>query len=54
MKLSIIIPSHNEAKCIAKTVTELNNALLREKIHHEILIINDNSNDSTESVLLHL
>lgn len=54
MKLSVIIPAHNEEGSIQETVSELHKTLLRENIEHEILVVNDNSNDSTESILKNL
>ncbi len=51
MKLSIVIPAHNEEGCIEKTITSLHQKLKKESIHHEILVINDNSSDSTEDLL---
>lgn len=51
MKLSIVIPSHNEAESIAETVTSLYQTLEREKIENEILVVNDNSEDDTEKLL---
>jgi dolichol-phosphate mannosyltransferase len=51
-KLSIVIPAYNEEKNIAKCINELQSAL-REKyeIPYEIVVVNDNSNDNTESVV---
>jgi dolichol-phosphate mannosyltransferase len=51
-KLSIVIPAYNEEKNIARCIQELR-ASLREKheIPHEIIIVNDNSQDDTESVV---
>ena len=51
-KLSIVIPAYNEEKNIAKCINELQSAL-REKyeIPYEIIVVNDNSNDNTESVV---
>jgi dolichol-phosphate mannosyltransferase len=51
-KLSIVIPAYNEEKNIAKCINELQ-AVLREKyeIPYEIIIVNDNSKDDTESVV---
>jgi dolichol-phosphate mannosyltransferase len=51
-KLSIVIPAYNEEKNIAKCINELQ-AILREKyeIPYEIIVINDNSKDDTESVV---
>jgi dolichol-phosphate mannosyltransferase len=53
-KLSIIIPAHNEAGCIEETVCAFHAELKREKIAHEILVINDNSKDATETILQNL
>ena len=50
MKLSIVIPAHNEEDCLYSTVLDIVNILLRECISHEIIIINDNSTDSTALV----
>jgi len=49
--LSVIIPAHNEEGDIAETVQNLAAALREAGIAHEILVINDNSSDSTERVL---
>lgn len=54
MKLSVVIPAHNEEGCIEGTVVALSEELLREKIDHEIVVINDNSTDSTETILRNL
>jgi len=54
MKLSIIIPAHNEEGSIRPTVTELARALNSAKIDHEILLVNDNSSDSTEQIISEL
>ncbi len=51
MKLSVVIPAHNEEGCIQGTLDGLANELARENIDHEILVINDNSRDSTEDIL---
>ncbi|NDE16775.1 glycosyltransferase, partial [bacterium] len=51
MKLSVVIPAHNEEGCIQGTLDALANELDREKIDHEILVINDNSRDGTEDIL---
>ncbi len=49
--LSVIIPAHNEQGCIQETTTKLVKRLEQEAIHHEILIVNDNSTDNTEEIL---
>lgn len=54
MKLSVVIPAHNEEGCIERTVRILHGHLSAERIDHEILIVNDNSSDRTEEILLQL
>ncbi len=54
MKLSIVIPAHNEEGSIGSTVEALYAKLGREKIDHEILVVNDNSSDRTEEIILDL
>ncbi|MBF0442364.1 MAG: glycosyltransferase family 2 protein [Oligoflexales bacterium] len=54
MKLSIIIPAHNEEGCIRSTVEGLYSKLETERIEHEILVVNDNSKDQTENILIQL
>jgi dolichol-phosphate mannosyltransferase len=54
VKLSIIIPAHNEEGSIEGTIRNLHATLAEEKIDHEILIVNDNSVDRTESILMEL
>ena len=54
MKLSVVIPAHDEGGSIATTAGALYATLGREGIEHEILVINDNSTDSTERVLREL
>ncbi len=51
MKLSVVIPAHNEEDCIEGTVRALHGHLAAERIEHEILVVNDNSSDRTESIL---
>ena len=45
--LSVVIPAHNEEGRIAQTVRGLYQALSAAKIPHEILVVNDNSQDGT-------
>jgi dolichol-phosphate mannosyltransferase len=54
MKISIVIPAHNEEGCIEETVSAIKNRLMAENIPHDILVINDNSQDDTENILLQL
>lgn len=51
MKLSVIIPAHNEEGSIAGTVKPLIRELSSEEIEHEVLVVNDGSTDRTEAVL---
>ena len=54
MKLSIVIPAYNESESITETLTSLYTKLLAENISHEILVVNDNSKDTTLEVLTEL
>ena len=51
MKLSVVIPARNEEGLIENTVRDLFQELSKEGISHELLVINDNSSDRTESIL---
>jgi dolichol-phosphate mannosyltransferase len=51
MKLSVVIPANNEEGSIAATVRDLFLRLSDEGIEHEIIVVNDGSTDSTESIL---
>lgn len=51
VKLSVLIPAHNEASSIGSTAKGLFAELDRHGIEHEILVINDHSTDRTEAVL---
>ena len=51
MKLSVIIPAKNEEGNIEDTIKKINSILLKNNIQHEIIVINDNSNDSTLKIL---
>jgi dolichol-phosphate mannosyltransferase len=51
MKLSVVIPAHNEAGSIRATVTDLLDTLEREKIDHEVLVVDDHSTDGTADVI---
>jgi dolichol-phosphate mannosyltransferase len=54
VKLSIVIPAHNEQGEIDRTVLGLSSALTAALISHEILVVNDHSSDDTERVLREL
>lgn len=51
MKLSIVIPVHNEEGSIASTVSSMAGALAAAEIDHEVLVVNDGSTDGTQDVL---
>lgn len=51
MKLSVVIPAHNEVDSVASTVTRTVEELEQHGIDHEILVINDASTDGTDAVL---
>ncbi len=54
MKLSVVIPAHNEEGCIERTLTSFHEKLIEEKIPFEIVVVNDNSSDDTEKILKRL
>jgi dolichol-phosphate mannosyltransferase len=54
VKLSVVIPAHNEEGCVAETVRDLADRLSAACIEHEILVVNDNSSDGTERILQEL
>jgi dolichol-phosphate mannosyltransferase len=54
MRLSVVIPAHNEAGSIAECVTTTTAALSEAGIDYEILVIDDASVDGTSAVVEHL
>jgi dolichol-phosphate mannosyltransferase len=51
LRLSVVIPAHNEAESIGATVTALANMLTAERVPHEILVVDDASSDGTSAVV---
>jgi dolichol-phosphate mannosyltransferase len=51
MKLSVVIPAHNEEGTVAETVNGLVSTLTREKIEHEVIVVDDSSSDGTASAV---
>jgi dolichol-phosphate mannosyltransferase len=54
IRLSIVIPAHNEEDSLAGTIHALVGALSAESIPHEILVVDDHSTDGTADVLQQL
>lgn len=54
MKLSIVIPVHNEADSISETVECIYNTLQKEEIEHEFVVVNDRSTDASSAALKQL
>ena len=50
MKLSIVIPAHNEEGGLAATVAELRSALAAAAIPFEIVVVDDHSTDGTARI----
>jgi dolichol-phosphate mannosyltransferase len=51
LRLSVVIPAHNEADSIAATVTSLADTLTAARIPHEVLVVDDASSDGTAAVV---
>jgi dolichol-phosphate mannosyltransferase len=51
MKLSVVIPAHDEAESITATIVDLMSTLDREHCDYEILVIDDASTDGTAGVV---
>ncbi len=51
MKLSVVIPAHNEEETVAETVEGLVATLDRERIEHEVIVVDDSSTDGTAAVV---
>lgn len=51
MKLSVVIPAHNEAGSIEQTVAAVGAQLQREGIEYEIVCVDDASTDATADVI---
>lgn len=49
--MSIVIPLHNEEKCLKPVVENLISTLEANKIEYELILVNDNSTDSTAGIL---
>lgn len=47
MKLSVVIPAHNEVESIGATVEAVTSELRAEEIPYEVLVVDDHSSDGT-------
>lgn len=54
MKLSVVIPAHNEERRLSKTLEEIDKYLSRKEYDYEILVVNDGSKDKTAEVCRNL
>jgi dolichol-phosphate mannosyltransferase len=51
VKLSVVIPAHNEAAVIGQTLRRLISALEREGLDYEVVVVDDGSEDGTAAVV---
>lgn len=51
MKLSVVMPAQNEEGSVGATVEGVVGSLEREEIDYEVVVVNDDSTDSTEAVV---
>lgn len=54
MKLSIVIPAHNEEENMGETIRGIVDEMTKERIDYEIIVVDDNSTDSTSRVVAEL
>jgi dolichol-phosphate mannosyltransferase len=51
MKISVVIPAHNEEGSVAPTVEGIVERLEREAIDYDVLVVNDASRDRTKAIV---
>jgi len=51
LKISVILPAHNEEKRILNALVELTSYLSQQRIQYEIIVSTDGSTDNTESIV---
>lgn len=52
--LSLVIPARDEEGCVENTVKDLNAALIKQAVPHEIIVVDDGSSDDTWKILKNL
>lgn len=48
--ISVILPTYNEAENITRVIQRISDVLVREKLHYEIIVIDDSSPDGTAHI----
>ena len=51
LALSVVIPAHNEAGSIGRTVSDVVESLESAEVDYEVIVVDDASSDDTESVV---
>jgi dolichol-phosphate mannosyltransferase len=51
MKLSVVVPAHNEEGSVEEAVRTIHRTLQEEGIAHELVVVNDHSSDRTAELL---
>jgi dolichol-phosphate mannosyltransferase len=51
VKLSIVIPAHNEEGAVEETLAAIVSMLEAERIEHEVIVVDDSSTDATAAVV---
>jgi dolichol-phosphate mannosyltransferase len=51
MKLSVVIPAHNEEGTVVETLEGIVSALSGEEIDHEVIVVDDSSTDGTAAIV---
>jgi dolichol-phosphate mannosyltransferase len=52
--ISVVIPAFNESLVIQESIARIRRVLESERLHHEILVVNDGSTDDTLQILVKL
>jgi glycosyltransferase involved in cell wall biosynthesis len=50
-RVSIILPAYNEAKCIRKSVEDIEHRFRNHNLDYEIIVVDDGSTDNTRAVV---